>query len=217
MSLTEAAKTYQIPKTTLHDKWNTKYKGEGIGRKPALSNDFEKKIVEFLLTTSSWGFPQTSKDLTKFVSNCLRNQDIKVAQFTDGVTPGRDWVLSFLERHKDKLSERMSNNIKRTRAQVSDDVIDAYFDELEKSLEGLPPKAIFNYDESNLSDDPGKKKMIFRRGVKYPDLVINHTKSSISFMMCGSADGTSLPPFVVYKAKNRHPTWEVSLLIVAKL
>ena len=111
MSLTEAAKTYQIPKTTLHDKWNTKYKGEGIGRKPALSNDFEKKIVEFLLTTSSWGFPQTSKDLTKFVSNCLRNQDIKVAQFTDGVTQGRDWVLSFLERHKDKLSERMSNNI----------------------------------------------------------------------------------------------------------
>ena len=104
MSLTEAAKTYQIPKTTLHDKWNAKYKGEGIGRKPALSNDFEKKIVEFLLTTSSWGFPQSSKDLTKFVSNCLRSQDVKVAQFTDGVTPGRDWVLSFLERHKDKLS-----------------------------------------------------------------------------------------------------------------
>ena len=162
MSLTEAAKAYQIPKTTLHDKWNKKYKGEGIGRKPALSKDFEEKCVEFLETTSIWGFPQSTQDLVKFVSNTLRNQDVKVAQFADGFTPGKDWVHGFLERHKGRLSERMSNNIKRARAQVDNKAIDDYFDELEKSLEGLPPEAIFNYDESNLSDDPGKKKLIFR-------------------------------------------------------
>ena len=135
---------------------------------------------------------------------------MKVKQFTDGVTPGNDWVQGFIDRHKEQLSERFGNNIKRARAAVSNETLDSYFNELEKALEGVDPKGIFNYDESNLSDDPGKKKFIFKRGVKYPDRVINHTKSSISIMMCGSADGCILPPFVVYKAKNVHPSWKVS-------
>ena len=38
MSLTEAAKMLDIPKTTLHDKCSGKYKGDKIGRKPALQS-----------------------------------------------------------------------------------------------------------------------------------------------------------------------------------
>jgi hypothetical protein len=36
---------------------------------------------------------------------------------------------------------------------------------------------IFNYDETNLADNPNANKFLYRRGVKYPDKVVNYTKS----------------------------------------
>ena len=47
--------------------------------------------------------------------------------------------------------------------QLSHDTIKAYFDELENKLKGVPPQNIINYDETNLTDDPGRRKMIFKR------------------------------------------------------
>ena len=37
----------------------------------------------------------------------------------------------------------------------------------DKTLENASPTHIFNYGESNLPDDPGKKKLFYRRGIRY--------------------------------------------------
>lgn len=63
-----------------------------------------------------------------------------------------------------------------------------------------------NYDETNLTDDPGRKHPIFRRGIKYPDRVMNSTKTSTSLMFAASAAGELLPVYVVYKA-DMWDTW----------
>jgi len=85
---------------------------------------------------------------------------------------------------------------------VSEEVINNYFDHLERELDKLLPICIFNYDETNLSDDPGRKKALMKHGTKYPEHIINSTKSSTSIMVCGSAAGELLPINVVYKAEN---------------
>lgn len=54
-----------------------------------------------------------------------------------------------------------------------------------------------NFDETNLSDDPGWKKVITRRGTKYPKRVINSSKSATSLMYAALADEKVLPPYVV--------------------
>ncbi|KAJ8909547.1 hypothetical protein NQ315_012741 [Exocentrus adspersus] len=59
-----------------------------------------------------------------------------------------------------------------------------------------------------IADDPGKKWGIYRRGVKYPEKICNHSKSSTSVMFCGSADGTLLPPYVIYKSIHLYDTWK---------
>ena len=82
-----------------------------------------------------------------------------------------------------------------------------YFEELTKSVEGVPPENILNYDETNLTDNPAAKKKIFRRGTKHPDRIMNATKSSISLMFAGTASGELLSPYVVYKADNLWTTW----------
>ncbi|KAG5879349.1 hypothetical protein JTB14_003594 [Gonioctena quinquepunctata] len=72
-------------------------------------------------------------------------------------------------RHKKSYGQRISTNIKRARASVSKETLGEFYDNLENTLRGLPSSNIFNYDESNLSDDPGKKRRIYRLEVKYPE------------------------------------------------
>ena len=69
------------------------------------------------------------------------------------------------------------------------------------------PFCRFNYDETNLTDDPGSKRAIVKRGEKYPERIMDTTKSAVSLMFCGNAEGTLLPPYVVYKSEHLWSTW----------
>ena len=80
---------------------------------------------------------------------------------------------------------------------------------LAETLDGVPPSNIMNYDETNLQDDPGRKKVISKRGIKYPEQVMDFSKSSISVMFAGCANGTLLPPYVCYKATHLYDAWTV--------
>jgi len=129
-------------------------------------------------------------------------------RFGDGVNnlPGKDFVHGFLRRHPD-LTVRKANLIKRSRAALSHAEVNAFFDNFEKTAAGIPPENIYNCDETNLQDNPGAKRAIFSRGVKYAEKVSDHSKSSISVMFCGSATGVLLPPYVVYKSNNCYEGW----------
>lgn len=78
---------------------------------------------------------------------------------------------------------------------------------LEQTLAGIPPSRIYNYDETNLTDDPGTKKVISKRGSKYVKRICNSSKSAISLMFCGNAEGHVIPVYVVYKAESLWTTW----------
>ena len=60
----------------------------------------------------------------------------------------------------------------------------------------MPPENIWNYDKTNLTDDPGAKKVIFKRGVKYTEQIRNHSKSAISMVFCGNAADNLVPPYI---------------------
>ena len=51
------------------------------------------------------------------------------------------------------------------------------------------------------------KKVIVRRGCRYPERIMNSTKSSVSLMFACTASGKMLPPYVVYKAKHLYDSW----------
>ncbi|KAG5862263.1 hypothetical protein JTB14_016994 [Gonioctena quinquepunctata] len=56
-------------------------------------------------------------------------------------------------------------------------------------LGGIPASNVINYDETNLCDDHGRKKIIAKRGCKYPERIMNHSKSSTSIMFAASGSG----------------------------
>lgn len=89
-------------------------------------------------------------------------------QFTNNL-PGYGWFKHFLDIHKSILSERLAENIKRSRAEINHESIKKYFEHLKNSLAGVSSNLIINYDETNNTDDPGKAKIITRRGCKHPN------------------------------------------------
>lgn len=205
-SLRKCAEKYSLSVTTLHRHLKLGNQLRKRGGQTVLSAEEEALLVNRIKICSDWGYPIDSLTLRLLVKDYLEKQGKKVRQFKNNC-PGPDFVVSFLKRHKEVLSTRMCQNIKRSRAAVSPDIINSYFDELEKELKDVPPSNIVNYDETNLCDDPGRKKLIFRRGCKYPERVMNSSKASTSVMFAASADGKILPPYVVYKAVHLYDSW----------
>lgn len=169
-----------------------------------LTEEEEELIVERLVLVSRWGFPLSKQELRKIIQEYL-NLAGRSSRFIDNL-PGPDFARGFMRRHK-KLTIRMANPIKRSRAELSPEIVQEFFGRLSKVAEGVPPQNILNYDETNLQNNPGAKAAIYRKGVKYAEQVRDHSKECITVMMCGSASGEMLPPYVIYKAKYVRDTW----------
>ena len=87
-------------------------------------------------------------------------------------------------------------------------MISEYFENLAKTQDEIPPENIYNYDKTNLTDDPGAKKVIVYRGTARVKRKIEHSKQPTSLMFCGNAIGKFLLPMVVYKAQNLYAGWK---------
>nr|CAI5829161.1 unnamed protein product [Callosobruchus analis] len=136
----------------------------------------------------------------------LDSRGTKVDAFNNNF-PGQRWAECFLARHKREPSQRVCSNIKRVRAAVNEEAINSFFRHLEIEIKDVLPESIYNYDETNLVDDPGKNKIITKRGCKYPEAIKNSTKAAVSIMVSGNAAGELLPPYVNYKAEKMWDTW----------
>ena len=176
-----------------------------IGGQTVLSKEEEETFVHHLLV-SKWGFPFSNLDLRLLVRAYLEKSNRTVKRFKNNI-PGEDWAKSFLKRHRDKIGPRTCQNIQTSRAEMKRDDFIKYFENSKDVLENVPPENILNYDETNLSDDAGNEKLIFKRGVKYPERIQNYTKGNISLMFCGTAAGELLEPYAVYKAVNLRNSW----------
>lgn len=206
LSMKKASERYKIPYGTLNNKYHGKHI-KNTGGQPVFTKLEEEAILNSALKCADWGFPLDLLEIRMLAKKYLDGRGRKVDIFSNNL-PGKDWALSLLKRHKGLVSQRVSGNIKKARAKVSRETLSTYFENLEKTLSNIPPSNIFNFDETNVSDDPGSKKLVYRRGVKYPENVVNYSKSSTSIMMCGSADGTLLPPYVIYKSEHLYNTWK---------
>ncbi len=120
--------------------------------------------------------------------------------------PGYDWSVGFVKRHQ-QLSHRLVKSTKPERAKVTPEMVRKFFENFEEVVQNVPPENILNYDESAFVDNAGESKVVLRRGSKYPVLVRDNKKTSISVMCAGTAAGIMLPPYTVYKADCIWSSW----------
>ena len=78
--------------------------------------------------------------------------------------PGNDWVSLLLKRHWAQPTNRITQNIKVSRAEVSASDINDYFSNLKESTKNIPDHSLWNYDETDFTNDPGRKKALHKQG-----------------------------------------------------
>ena len=165
----KASEKYEVSLGTLSHRRNKK-QNKKVGRPTALSELEEEAIVSQLLTCAEGGFPVDCFELKLIVKSYLESVGKRVDCFKNNV-PGRDFNNSFLDRHRSKLRLRTVANYSKKHASVSSEMLNEYYDNLEVTIQDVPFSNIYNYDETNLTDNPGKKKCIVKRGAKYPSKI----------------------------------------------
>ena len=203
VSIRKASREYKIPFGTLRHKVKGLHQKSHGGQK-RLSDDCERLLLSALDSLADWKVPLGELDIRCLVKSYLDERGITDSRFQNNL-PGPDWLKNFVRRHN--LTQRLADNVKGSRAEITQELVNGYFDNLETSVEGVTPENIYNYDETNVTDNPKAKTVIVRRGRRRVERKIEHSKQTISLMFCGSATGQYLPPMVVYRAANLYSSW----------
>ena len=66
---------------------------------------------------------------------------------------------------------------------------------------------MYNYDKTNITHNPGSKKVIVPCGMRCVERKAEYSKQSVGVMFCGNASNQFLPPMVVHKAQNLFTEW----------
>ena len=112
-----ASKIYEIPKTTLHDKFENKSQIKStMGPPIILPSEKESQLVNWILYVSERGFPVTKEQLLDSVQLL-----IKQLQKENPFTTRPDWYESFICRHPELLY-RVAQNLTTIRASVNEDL-----------------------------------------------------------------------------------------------
>ena len=202
-SLRKASKKYSLNRQTLANKIKGLPSGP-VGRPLAISIEDEVYMAARIVLLCDWGFPLTPIDFKILIQDCSNRRKVVHPRFKNNV-PGDRWIRNFIKRHK--LANRTVTNISRKRANVDRAAINDFFDNVSVHLENIDPDNVVNYDETALVADPGKRKCLVKREMKYHEAVSNHAKSGTSVMFAGTAGWKLLPPYVEYRALNLYKQW----------
>ena len=213
ISLRQFAKSKGISYTTTY-RWVKKLNTKMVpGHPTVLSAAEESLLITALKFLGDSNMGQDREDIANMVQEFLKATK-RPNPFKNG-RPGKDWIISF-EKRNPQISLRSPEILTIARSKsLTPEIINIFFDKYQKILtdnveNGLDKesKRTFSCDETGLNTDAKGKKIYTRRGKRDAYLLqANCGKSVYSVLVCSSAAGQLLPPFVVYKGKNLYSSW----------
>lgn len=127
-----AASMFNISVSTLSNKVNGKVSlKRKMGPATVLTTAEEQLLVSWLITCAKKGIPVIRRTLVETMHDIVE-QDKRPTPFVDR-KPGRKWFTSFLDRHKE-IAERQTEGISKTRANVTEQNIRTWFNQLRNHL-----------------------------------------------------------------------------------
>ena len=101
--------------------------------------------------------------LRLLIKSCLTKRRRTIPYFKNNIR-SESWARVFMKRNN--LTIRLSTNIKRKCVEISKESLQKYFTNIKNELENINQN-VWKFDEDNLTDYPGKKRVIMKRGTKY--------------------------------------------------
>lgn len=204
MSVASASKQYKIPRITLLYKAKGKYPVDcRMGPETILTSVEENLLVKWLLSLADSGFPATRLQLLDSVQMLVTKLN-RSNPFKNN-RPGKKWFRCFLTRHP-QLSERLTQNLTKSRSDVSEKKVREWFQEIEDYVKtkGLAevfhdPKRVFNTDETAFFLCPKGVKALIRKGDKTAyNFTSNDEKECLTTLITANAAGMLVPPMIMF-------------------
>lgn len=220
MSFNAAAKRFDVPLSTLRDRFFGRYP-EGKhkpGPSIRLSKEQEGTLRDHLIHMARIGHGISKKDVPLLIKEILDRAEVEKPDeycvnnrcFPNNI-PSNGWVYRFFNRNPE-LSLRVPENLSHKRANINKDQILKWFEDLSKFLyeeHGIEAAdfftennahRIFNLDETGfpLAGTNGKLRVITTRGVKNVYKLVPDTKEQVSVLGCTSAAGDFAKPLVIF-------------------
>lgn len=200
----------------------------GAGRPTVLTPEAEMELENCVKAKARMGYPCDKDEIKSIVAEFVKSNDLKTP-FKEGV-PGDDWYYCFMKRHP-ALSFKKPELLQKARRDARDpEVIYQFFEELQHLITQNDvvdkPQFVFNTDESGFCTDPKRLKAIGEKGKSNVYSHINlkqciylicllglvrisggSGRESITVLATVSADGSYMPPLVVFKGAAVQARW----------
>jgi hypothetical protein len=218
LSRRAAATRFGISETTLRRHDHASASGKvlpPIGRLPSIPLDMQIELAIIAKTAARHGFGLLKEEVTKLVGDYVqanRNNNDGMGtylrahcRFVNGV-PSEDWVTEFMRNHN--LSLKKPTPLERCRMETTSDpfIIYEFYDLVKSEMSRLhiekSPEKIWNLDETAFFTDPRTRLVVGGKGESTHRTTAGSGHSCFTAMACVSADGTSLPPLIIFTAKN---------------
>lgn len=128
MSKTLAAKTYQVPRTTLLYRVTNPGHHSRPGPSTILNKEEKDKLEEWINVCSRKGFPKRKDDVISSVANYLKTKN-RDSSFKNGAK----WFKLFLQRHPN-ISFRIPKAVPAASAALCENQVRGWFKEIEDHL-----------------------------------------------------------------------------------
>ncbi|XP_022112053.1 jerky protein homolog-like isoform X2 [Acanthaster planci] len=211
LGLRQAAKQYGVPQATLCRRLRKGVSAvEPATRPPIFTAEDEQLLVQYVQEMEALGFGLSISAVRKLAYEMAEDAGINHRFNKEEKKAGYDWYQGFMRRHPE-LSLRKPEGLSAARAaMLNPKVIGDHFTKLGEVLDttGLKskPAQIYNLDETGLSLVHTPSKVISTKGKKTVQSRTSGDRGeNVTVLVCANAQGTVLPPFIIFKGKRLSP------------
>jgi hypothetical protein len=171
--------------------------------KRLLSDEEEEVVLQFTEEVAARSFPLSHKRLREHVNAIIRAQDPTWNDVDE------KWTERFLLRHSDRVQTIWSSSLEGARARAANPTNHReWFELLYKHTKDIEPDCIWAADETGIQTGTAvRERVIGKKGQTNQHQTCNGTRENITVIVSIAADGTSIPPAVIYKGQAFLPQW----------
>ena len=180
-------------------------KTESSQRRQKLSPEEEDALIRTAIDNARRGFP--------FSHDCVKRLANKVLRARTGTDDcvGKCWVDRFIARHDDEVHTYWSKHLPDNRASaVNPTTVRRWEDIIEEEVvvPGVRPEDMYGMDETYMPPEFAQmQRVIAGKGKNVQYRQGGSTRETITALITICADGSTLWPNIIFKAKRYAPEW----------
>ena len=195
MSLRKASQKFGIPKSTICDYKNQKYKHTKLNHNRLLSDTEEVSVANYLKWMANQVLPVTRKVLKCIVKDILAK---KSTIWNLQVVPSKKWCQRFMRKYN--LKSKKPRQISSGRL-ISKEQILSFFQVLSTKIGTYSPSVIYNIDETGFSKQTDIQAPVIAPSGSKPMTRDIFTNDHVTSVHCISAAGQNMSPLIIFSKR----------------